>query len=78
MVCFFLLIVVYFVIESIWNGECEVVFVGGVNLFLYLVKYISYGSVGMYLSDGYCYIFGKGGDGYVFGEGVGIVLLKFF
>lgn len=43
---------------------------------LHPAKYISYGSVGMHSSDGYCHTFGKGGDGYVSGEGVGTVLLK--
>ncbi len=30
----------------------------------------------MHASDGYCHTFGKGGDGYVSSDGVGVVLLK--
>jgi acyl transferase domain-containing protein len=49
---------------------------GGVNLSLHPYKYLSYGIMGLHSSDGYCRTFGKGGDGYVSGEGIGAVLLK--
>ncbi|MEG7378239.1 SDR family NAD(P)-dependent oxidoreductase [Bacillus subtilis] len=75
-VCSSSLTAVHLAIESIRNGECEAALAGGVNLSLHPAKYISYGSVGMHSSDGYCHTFGKGGDGYVSGEGVGTVLLK--
>lgn len=72
-VCSSSLTAVHLAIESIRNGECEAALAGGVNLSLHPAKYISYGSVGMHSSDGYCHTFGKGGDGYVSGEGVGTV-----
>ncbi|MEC1541502.1 polyketide synthase PksM [Bacillus subtilis] len=75
-VCSSSLTAVHLAIESIRNGECKAALAGGVNLSLHPAKYISYGSVGMHSSDGYCHTFGKGGDGYVSGEGVGTVLLK--
>ncbi|KAA6474297.1 SDR family NAD(P)-dependent oxidoreductase [Bacillus swezeyi] len=75
-VCSSSLTAVHLAIESIRNGECEAALAGGVNLSLHPAKYISYGSVGMHSSDGYCHTFGEGGDGYVSGEGVGTVLLK--
>lgn len=75
-VCSSSLTAVHLAIESIRNGECEAALAGGVNLSLHPAKYISYGSVGMHSSDGYCHTFGEGGDGYVSGEGVGTLLLK--
>ncbi|MGY3837443.1 SDR family NAD(P)-dependent oxidoreductase [Bacillus atrophaeus] len=75
-VCSSSLTAVHLAIESIRNGECEAALAGGVNLSLHPAKYISYGSVGMHSSDGYCHTFGLDGDGYVSGEGVGTVLLK--
>lgn len=75
-VCSSSLTAVHLAIESIRNGECEAALAGGVNLSLHPAKYISYGSVGMHSSAGYCHTFGEGGDGYVSGEGIGTVLLK--
>ncbi|MCW3466422.1 SDR family NAD(P)-dependent oxidoreductase [Chitinophaga nivalis] len=63
-------------IESILRGECEAALAGGVNLSLHPAKYLTYGMSDMHSSDGYCHTFGKDGDGYVSGEGVGAVLLK--
>jgi polyketide synthase PksN len=67
---------VHLAIESIRHGECEAALAGGVNLSLHPDKYLTIGMLDMYSSDGYCHTFGKGGDGYVTGEGIGAVLLK--
>ncbi|WP_155660759.1 SDR family NAD(P)-dependent oxidoreductase, partial [Priestia megaterium] len=75
-VCSSSLIAVHLALESIKRGECEVALAGGVNLSLHPNKYLTYGMMDMHSSDGYCHTFGKGGDGYVSGEGVGTVLLK--
>ncbi|MGD2088021.1 MAG: SDR family NAD(P)-dependent oxidoreductase, partial [Candidatus Aminicenantes bacterium] len=63
-------------LESIYLAESEVALAGGVNLSLHPNKYMAYGIGNMHSSDGYCHTFGKGGDGYVSGEGIGAVLLK--
>lgn len=63
-------------LESIHSGESEVAIAGGVNLSLHPNKYLSYGMLDFFSSDGYCHTFGKDGDGYVPGEGVGAVILK--
>ncbi|PWK14992.1 beta-ketoacyl synthase N-terminal-like domain-containing protein [Tumebacillus permanentifrigoris] len=63
-------------LESLHSGESEVAIAGGVNLCLHPHKYLSYGMLDFFSSDGYCHTFGKGGDGYVPGEGVGAVILK--
>ncbi|KFF06341.1 SDR family NAD(P)-dependent oxidoreductase [Flavobacterium reichenbachii] len=62
--------------DSIKKGECTVALAGGVNLTSHPSKY-NWLSNSMFLSSkGKCESFGKGGDGYVPGEGVGVVLLK--
>lgn len=62
--------------ESILRGEAEMAVAGGVNLSLHPSKYITLNRAKFLASDGHCRTFGKGGDGYVPGEGVGAVLLK--
>jgi polyketide synthase PksM len=62
--------------ESVRRGESDVAIAGGVNLSLNPDKYITYGMANMHSTDGRCRAFGAGGDGYVSGEGVGVVLLK--
>lgn len=62
--------------ESLKSGETDVAFVGGVNLSIHPNKYLLL-SFGKFAStDGKCRGFGKDGDGYVPGEGVGTVILK--
>lgn len=61
---------------SMRNGDCDVALVGGVNLQTHPVKYLLL-SQGQFMStDGRCRAFGKGGDGYVPGEGIGAAFLK--
>ncbi|MCP3924334.1 MAG: SDR family NAD(P)-dependent oxidoreductase, partial [Desulfobacterales bacterium] len=49
---------------------------GGVNLSIHPNKYLML-SAGQFISSkGHCESFGEGGDGYIPGEGVGVVLLK--
>lgn len=70
------LVAVHTACESIRNGDCLVALAGGVNLSLHPNKYIRTSQLQMFSSDGKCRSFGEGGDGYVPGEGVGMVLLK--
>ena len=62
--------------EHIHNGECEMAIAGGVTLYLHPSNYTQLCSLQMLSVDGQCKSFGKGGNGYVPGEGVGTVLLK--
>ncbi|WP_193217115.1 SDR family NAD(P)-dependent oxidoreductase [Bacillus thuringiensis] len=75
-VCSSSLTAVHLALDSLALGECEVALAGGVNLSLHPGKYLSYGLADMHASDGRCRTFGKDGDGYVSGEGVGVVVLK--
>lgn len=62
--------------ESIKRGEIDVAFVGGVNLSIHPNKYLTLSFGRFVSSDGHCRSFGEGGDGYVPGEGVGMLILK--
>lgn len=62
--------------ESIRLGECDFALAGGVNLSLHPSKYVNLSQLGMLSPTGRCHSFGEKGDGYVPGEGVGLVLLK--
>lgn len=75
-VCSSSLTAIHLAVESIRHGESDIALAGGVNLSLHPNKYMTYGLLDMYSSDGRCRSFGNGGDGYVSGEGVGAVVLK--
>ncbi|XP_017302770.1 uncharacterized protein LOC103516990 isoform X1 [Diaphorina citri] len=62
--------------QHIRQGECDIAIAGGVNLYLHPSTYINLCSSYMLSNDGKCRSFGKGGNGFVPGEGVGAVLIK--
>ena len=62
--------------ESLQRGECDSALAGAVNLNLHPQKYFGLSNGRFASSDGRCRSFGAGGDGYVPGEGVGVVVLK--
>jgi len=62
--------------EHIHNGDCDVAFAGGVNLYLHPSSYVDMSSQHMLSQDGLCRSFGAGANGFVPGEGVGVILLK--
>ncbi|CAM4024821.1 SDR family NAD(P)-dependent oxidoreductase [Bordetella tumulicola] len=62
--------------EHIRHGDCEMALAGGVNLYLHPTSYIDMSSQHMLSGDGRCRSFGEGANGFVPGEGVGVVLLK--
>ena len=62
--------------EAICKGSCGLALAGGVNVSIHPNKYILLAQGKFVSSNGRCESFGKGGDGYVPGEGVGCVLLK--
>src|SRR6266498_923953 len=49
---------------------------GGVNVSIHPNKYLVLSDGQFISSDGHCQAFGEGGDGYIPGEGVGVVVLK--
>ncbi|MEY4483621.1 MAG: hypothetical protein RL693_1073, partial [Verrucomicrobiota bacterium] len=62
--------------ERLRRGDCVMAIAGGVNLYLHPDNYVELTALKMLSKDGKCRSFGKGGDGFVPGEGVGVVLLK--
>lgn len=62
--------------DLIRSGSCELALAGGVNLSLHPYKYRTLCELNFASTQGQCRSFGADGDGYVPGEGVGVVLLK--
>ncbi len=63
-------------VQAIASGECEMALVGGVNTLVTPEATISFSKAGMLSEDGRCKTFSAQANGYVRGEGVGMLLLK--
>lgn len=61
--------------QSIWMGESELVLAGGVNLSFVSDYYTAMAQMGALAPDGRCKPFDARADGYVRGEGAGVVVL---
>ncbi|MEE8056697.1 MAG: SDR family NAD(P)-dependent oxidoreductase [Pseudomonadales bacterium] len=62
--------------QDLKQGRTDLGIAGGVNISIHPNKYLLL-SAGQFISSrGHCESFGKGGEGYIPGEGVGVVLLK--
>ena len=70
------LVAVHQACASLRNGECQVSLAGGVNLILSPELSVTFVEAGMMAADGRCKTFDAAADGYVRGEGCGIVVLK--
>jgi polyketide synthase PksL len=57
-------------------GRTSLAIAGGVNVSIHPNKYLILSAGQFISSDGHCQSFGEGGDGYIPGEGVGVVVLK--
>lgn len=62
--------------QHIQNGSVQLAFAGGVNLYLHPSSYNILCASRMLSKDGRCKSFGDRSNGFVPGEGVGVVLLK--
>ncbi len=58
------------------SGECDVALAGGVNLLISPATMISFSRARMLAPDGRCKTFDAAADGYVRGEGCGVVVVK--
>ena len=62
--------------EELKRGRIAMAIAGGVNVSVHPSKYLMLSAVQAISSEGRCQSFGEDGDGYVPGEGVGVVVLK--
>ncbi|MDZ4688780.1 MAG: beta-ketoacyl synthase N-terminal-like domain-containing protein [Planctomycetaceae bacterium] len=70
------LVALHYACQSLRNGECESALVGGVNALLSPAVSIAFSRARMLSPDGQCYPFDARANGYVRGEGCGVVVLK--
>ncbi|MDF2859001.1 MAG: hypothetical protein K0Q87_4852, partial [Neobacillus sp.] len=70
------LVAAHLACQSLINGETDMMLAGGVSLYLTENSYIKMSNAGMLSSDGKCKTFDNKADGFVPGEGVGVVVLK--
>ena len=67
---------VHLACQSLRSGESDLCLAGGINLMLFPETTVAYAQAGLIASDGHCKTFDASADGYVRGEGCGIVVLK--
>jgi acyl transferase domain-containing protein/acyl carrier protein len=70
------LVALHQAVQALAHKDCTNAIAGGVNLCLTPKRYCSFSHAGMLSPDGRCKTFDKSANGYVRGEGVGVVLLK--
>ncbi len=70
------LVAAHLACQSLRNHECNMAIVGGVNLMLNPGPTIFFCKVGALAPDGRCKTFDAAANGYVRGEGCGIIILK--
>jgi polyketide synthase 12/epothilone polyketide synthase D len=74
--CSSALVAVHLACQSIWVDKCPLALAGGVNALLLPDWYIGFSRLGMLSPDGRCRAFDAGANGFVRGEGAGIMVLK--
>ncbi len=67
---------VHMACQSIRNGECKMALAGGVNIILSPAHSIAFTKAGVLAPDGRCKTFDAQANGYVRGEGGGVIVLK--
>jgi acyl transferase domain-containing protein len=73
------LVAIHMACQGLLSGECDLALAGGVSLPYMKKEGYLYRKGGMIVSsDGHCKVFESRSDGTVFGNGVGVVLLKRF
>ncbi|MYE31808.1 MAG: SDR family NAD(P)-dependent oxidoreductase, partial [Chloroflexi bacterium] len=70
------LVAMHHAVTGLRNGEINLALVAGVNAALSPDATLKMGELGMLSSGGECRVFDTGADGFVRGEGCGVVLLK--
>ncbi|MGA8164525.1 MAG: SDR family NAD(P)-dependent oxidoreductase, partial [Waddliaceae bacterium] len=70
------LVAIHRAVIAMEAGDCDQAIVGGINTMITPEGHIGFNKAGMLCQDGRCKTFAKGADGYVRGEGVGMLFLK--
>ncbi len=70
------LVAVHLAVQSLRNGECDMALAGGVNIILSPEFTLTASRMHMLAPDGRCKAFDQRADGFVRGEGCGVVVLK--
>ncbi len=70
------LVAVHLAVQSLRSGESTMALAGGVNITTHPHKYVQLSADSFLSRTGKCRTFGAGADGYVPGDGVGVVVLK--
>lgn len=70
------LVAMHYACVSLNRHECDVAIAGGVNLIVSPDRCVGFSKMQMLASDGHCKTFDKSADGFVRGEGCGVVVLK--
>ncbi|WP_414573579.1 SDR family NAD(P)-dependent oxidoreductase [Nostoc sp. CCY 9925] len=70
------LVAVHLACQSLWNHESQLALAGGVNILLLPTAMAGFAKAGFLSPDGRCKAFDSGANGYVRGEGAGLVVLK--
>jgi acyl transferase domain-containing protein/aryl carrier-like protein len=74
--CSSALVAVHLACQSIWVDKCPLALAGGVNALLMPDWYVGFSRLGMLSPDGRCRAFDARANGFVRGEGAGMVVLK--
>ncbi|MEI6702305.1 MAG: aminotransferase class III-fold pyridoxal phosphate-dependent enzyme, partial [Deltaproteobacteria bacterium] len=70
------LVAILLAIKSLLSRDCDAALAGGVNLILTPGSFVALSSISALSADGICRPFGDNANGYVRGEGCGILYLK--
>ncbi|HEU4728308.1 MAG TPA: beta-ketoacyl synthase N-terminal-like domain-containing protein [Kofleriaceae bacterium] len=70
------LVAIHLACQSLRAGDCDLAVAGGVNAILSPLPTIAFSQFGMMSPDGRCRTFDAGANGFVRGEGCGMVVLK--
>src|SRR5579875_2453210 len=74
--CSSALVAVHLACKSIWEEGCPLALAGGVNALLLPDWYVGFCRLGMLSPDGRCHAFDAAANGFVRGEGAGMIVLK--
>ncbi|HVE81537.1 MAG TPA: type I polyketide synthase [Myxococcales bacterium] len=70
------LVAFHYACQDLWNGETELALAGGVNVLLTPSGFVARSKAGVLSPDGRCKTFDAAANGFVSGEGAGVVVLK--